>query len=85
MGAVLSPYPHSGEKRRFFGLDKSGDMVRINRSSFYMQPVQPAACEHSRTVIIARRDGVDYVECLDCRLIIEAEDLEPVVIDDDEE
>ena len=49
-----------------------------------MQPVQPA-CEHSRTVIIARRDGVDYVECLDCRLIIEAEDLEPVVIDDDEE
>ena len=49
-----------------------------------MQPVQPD-CEHSRTVIIARRDGVDYVECLDCRLIIEAEDLEPVVIDDEEE
>jgi Zn ribbon nucleic-acid-binding protein len=49
-----------------------------------MQPVQ-LACEHSRTVIIARRDGVDYVECLDCRLIIEAEDLEPVVIDDDED
>ncbi len=49
-----------------------------------MQPVQPA-CEHSRTEIIARRDGVDYVECLDCRLIIEAEDLEPVVIDEDDE
>ena len=49
-----------------------------------MQPVQPA-CEHSRTEIIARRDGVDYVECLDCRLIIEAEDLEPVVIDEDED
>ena len=45
----------------------------------------PSDCEHSRTVIIARRDGVDYVECLDCRLIIEAEDLEPVVIDDEEE
>ncbi len=49
-----------------------------------MQPVQPA-CNHSRTVIIARRDGVDYVECLDCRLIIEAEDLEPVPPDDEDE
>jgi Zn-finger protein len=49
-----------------------------------MQPLQPA-CEHTRTEIIARRDGVDYVECLDCRLIIEAEDLEPVVIDEDDE
>lgn len=49
-----------------------------------MQPAQPV-CEHTRTVIIARRDGVDYVECLDCRLIIEAEDLEPVATEDDEE
>jgi len=49
-----------------------------------MQHLQ-LACEHSRTEIIARRDGVDYVECLDCRLIIEAEDLEPVAIDDEEE
>src|SRR6266404_1743828 len=36
-----------------------------------MQP----ACQHNRTEIIARRDGVDYVECLDCRQIFEAEDL----------
>ncbi len=43
------------------------------------------ACDHNRTVIIARRDGVDYVECLDCRLIIEAEDLEPVASEDEEE
>jgi hypothetical protein len=35
------------------------------------------ACEHAHTRIIARRDGVDYVECLDCRQIFEAEDLEP--------
>jgi hypothetical protein len=33
------------------------------------------ACDHNRTAIIARRDGVDYVECLDCRQIFEAEDL----------
>ena len=45
----------------------------------------PPNCEHSRTVIIARRDGIDYVECLDCRLIIEAEDLEPVAMDEEEE
>ena len=45
-----------------------------------MQP-----CEHTRTVIIVRRDGVDYVECLDCRQVFEAEDLEPVTVDKDDE
>jgi hypothetical protein len=35
--------------------------------------------------MIARRDGVDYVECLDCRQIFEAGDLEPVPADDEEE
>ena len=45
----------------------------------------PPACEHNRTQMIARRDGVDYVECLDCRQIFEAEDLEPVAVDDDDE
>jgi hypothetical protein len=44
-----------------------------------------AACEHTRTVILARRDGIDYVECLDCREIFEAEDLEPVTVDEEEE
>jgi hypothetical protein len=37
------------------------------------------ACEHNRTEIIARRDGIDYVECLDCRQVFEAEDLEPAI------
>jgi hypothetical protein len=44
-----------------------------------------AACEHTRTQVIARRDGVDYLECLDCRQIFEAEDLEPVVVEEEEE
>ena len=43
------------------------------------------ACDHTRTQMIARRDGVDYVECLDCRQIFEAEDLEPVKVDDEDE
>jgi Zn ribbon nucleic-acid-binding protein len=43
------------------------------------------ACEHTRTQMIARRDGVEYVECLDCREIFEAEDLEPVPVEDEEE
>lgn len=43
------------------------------------------ACDHPRTVIIARRDGVDYVECLDCRQIFEAEDLEQVAVEDEED
>ena len=46
-----------------------------------MQP----ACPHTRTQMIARRDGVDYMECLDCRQIFEAEDLEPVPADEEEE
>ena len=45
----------------------------------------PTACEHNRTQIIARRDGVEYVECLDCHQIFEDEDLEPVKVEDDEE
>jgi Zn-finger protein len=46
-----------------------------------MQPV----CEHNRTEIIARRDGVEYLECLDCRQIFEAEDLEPVTVEDEDD
>ncbi len=29
---------------------------------------------------LARRDGVDYVRCLDCDQVFEAEDLEPVSV-----
>jgi hypothetical protein len=43
------------------------------------------ACDHKRTTVIARRDGVDYVECLDCRQIFEAEDLEQVSVEAEEE
>jgi len=46
-----------------------------------MQP----ACEHTRTTIIARRGGEDYLECLDCREIFEAEDIEPVKVEEEEE
>lgn len=42
-------------------------------------------CDHNRTEMLARRDGVDYVECLECREIFEADDLEPVTVEEDEE
>jgi hypothetical protein len=42
-------------------------------------------CTHNRTEILARRDGVDYVRCLDCDQVFEAEDLEPVPVYEDEE
>jgi len=35
-------------------------------------------CKHARTELMARRDGVDYVRCLDCDQVFEAEDLEAV-------
>jgi hypothetical protein len=42
-------------------------------------------CEHSRTEIMARREGVEYVRCLDCDSVFEAEDLETVPVDEDED
>jgi hypothetical protein len=44
-----------------------------------------SVCEHRRTQVIARCDGIDYLECLDCRQIFEAEDLESPPVDEDEE
>jgi Zn ribbon nucleic-acid-binding protein len=42
-------------------------------------------CKHNRTEVIARRDGVDYVRCVDCQQIFEADDLESVPAADEEE
>ncbi len=42
-------------------------------------------CMHSRTEFIARRDGVDYVRCLDCDQVFEADDLESVPVYEDNE
>ena len=42
-------------------------------------------CKHARTEILARRDGVDYVRCLDCDQVFEAEDLETVRAYEDDE
>lgn len=45
-------------------------------------------CTHNRTEILARREGVDYVRCLECDQVFEADDLElenvPAEEDDDQ-
>jgi hypothetical protein len=64
---------------RIWGLDKRTGMLRMGIISI-MQ-----ACNHARTEILARRDGVDYVRCLDCDQVFEAEDLEPVPAYDEDE
>ena len=33
-------------------------------------------CEHTRTEFLMRRDAVDYVRCLQCDAVFEADDLE---------
>jgi hypothetical protein len=64
------------------GLDRDLDPGRIFlNKALFMQ----AACDHNHTQVIARRDGVDYVECLDCLQIFEAGDLEPVAAEEDDE
>lgn len=42
-------------------------------------------CQHERTEFLYRRDGVDYVRCLDCDQVFEADDLDSVPVYDDEE
>ena len=42
-------------------------------------------CEHSRTEMLARRDGIEYLRCLDCDQVFEAEDLEPVPAFEDDD
>ena len=42
-------------------------------------------CQHVRTEFLYRRDGTDYIRCLDCDQVLEAEDLEAVPVYDDEE
>jgi len=42
-------------------------------------------CKHARTEILARRDGVDYVRCLECDQVFEAEDLESVSVYDEDD
>lgn len=40
-----------------------------------------SVCEHKKTEFLMRRDGVDYLRCLGCDQVFEAEDLdlEPTV------
>jgi hypothetical protein len=56
-----------------------------DRIFFITLAVMFTACDHTRTQIIARRDGVEYLECLDCLQVFEAEDLEPVKVEEEEE
>jgi hypothetical protein len=43
-------------------------------------------CEHKQTEFLMRRDGVDYVRCLGCDQVFEADDLElePALTDEEE-
>ena len=42
-------------------------------------------CEHKRTEFLMRRDGVDYMRCMDCDHVFEAEDLDVASPYDDED
>ena len=41
-------------------------------------------CTHNRTEFLCRRDGVDYIRCLDCDQVFEADDLEASASIDEE-
>jgi len=42
-------------------------------------------CEHKRTEFLMRRDGVDYLRCIECDQVFDAEDLELISVDEDVE
>lgn len=41
-------------------------------------------CDHTKTEFLMRRDGVDYMRCLTCDQVFEADDLAQVSTDEDE-
>lgn len=43
------------------------------------------ACQHSTTEFMMRRDGIDYIRCVGCDQVFEAEDLEQAPLLDDPE
>jgi len=42
-------------------------------------------CDHTLTEFMMRRDGVEYLRCLDCGHVFESEDLDPPPPADDRE
>jgi hypothetical protein len=42
-------------------------------------------CEHKRSEFLMRRDGIEYVRCLDCDQVFESDDLEQVAPYDETE
>jgi len=42
-------------------------------------------CQHERIEFLYRRDGVDYVRCLGCGQVFEAEDLDSVPAHEEDE
>ena len=70
----------TGGLLRKLGLDKLSSLIRIGIPAFLMPD-----CQHQRTEFMMRRDGVDYLRCLDCDQVFEAEDLEQIALYDDEE
>ncbi len=45
-----------------------------SRSTAGFEP--PPACPHARVQVVARQQGREYFECLDCRSILEPDDLD---------
>jgi hypothetical protein len=41
-------------------------------------------CEHTKTEFLMRRDGIDYVRCLACDQVFEADDLPEESTDQDD-
>jgi hypothetical protein len=80
LGLTVAHPQRSGPTGVNWGLDKGTGALRMGLIST-MQP-----CNHGRTEILARRDGVDYVRCLECDQVFEAEDLEsvPTLEEDDQ-
>ena len=42
-------------------------------------------CDHKRTEFLMRRDGVEYLRCMDCGQVFESDDLEQVPVYDEAE
>ena len=61
------------------GLDNDFDVLTMD-----LFRLMSESCDHNKTEAIARRDGVDYLRCIDCGQVFEAEDLESVPVYDED-
>ena len=63
------------EQDAVFGAHRAGPKVLESGVRRKKSVAEPSGCKHQRTQVIAKDQDAQYVECLDCAEILEADEL----------